>query len=62
MYHLELINEVYPHVPRPSYRTHAIYLCKFIGPTLMLTCLSGWIGYIVGNRHSSPCYHTIGSN
>ena len=51
MYHLELINEVYPHVPRPTYGTQCMNICKVVGPTIMLTCLSGWIGYIVGSVH-----------
>ena len=62
MYHLELINEVYPHVSRPTYGTQCMNICKVVGPTIMLTCLSGWIGYIVGSVHSNHINHCIGSN
>lgn len=51
MYHIELINELYPQVNRPPYKTICIDICKIVGPITIFTSLSGWIGYIIGCVH-----------
>lgn len=51
MYHLELINDLYPRINRPSNISICIDICKIISPVIMITSLSAWIGYIIGNIH-----------
>ena len=45
MYHVELINELYPQTTNPLYKN----ICKIVVSSIMITFLSGWIGYIIGN-------------
>ena len=58
MYNVNLINEIYPEVHIYTNKKY-INACKIILPTIMITFLSTWIGYIVGGIHCNNC---IGSN
>ena len=60
MYHLELINEVYPRINRPSYKSICIDIGKILLPTCMFISVSGWIGYIIGTHQcNSDMSHSI---